>query len=167
MSCIITRKSRASIREKLHHWQTYMRHFSHRRSKPHAHHETHLHTMKAVTIAVSARNAWPTMNDFPVIGDLVIRKGLWDRQGETLQVAAKKCMTWSCFSDKKGSVFGHRMPHFVVILWEAEETSFGALKLQVFVGMMQWNLSINTLSCEKVDCEIYRTVSKYIVLTFN
>ena len=26
-----TRKSRASIREKLHHCQTYMRHFSHRR----------------------------------------------------------------------------------------------------------------------------------------
>ena len=31
MSCIITRKSRASIRGKLHHCQTYMRHFSHRR----------------------------------------------------------------------------------------------------------------------------------------
>ena len=33
MSCIITRKSRASIRGKLHHCQTYMRHFSHRRKK--------------------------------------------------------------------------------------------------------------------------------------
>ena len=31
MSCIITRKSRASIRGKLHRCQTYMRHFSHRR----------------------------------------------------------------------------------------------------------------------------------------
>ena len=31
MSCIITRKSRASIRGKLHHCQTYMRYFSHRR----------------------------------------------------------------------------------------------------------------------------------------
>ena len=30
MSCIITRKSRALIRGKLHHWQTYIRHFSHR-----------------------------------------------------------------------------------------------------------------------------------------
>ena len=30
MSCIITRKSRASIRGKLRHCQTYMRHFSHR-----------------------------------------------------------------------------------------------------------------------------------------
>ena len=32
MLCIITRKSRASIRGKLHHCQTYMRHFSHRRN---------------------------------------------------------------------------------------------------------------------------------------
>ena len=31
MSCIITRKSRASIRGTLHHCQTYMRHFNHRR----------------------------------------------------------------------------------------------------------------------------------------
>ena len=31
MPCIITRKSRASIRGKLHHYQTYMRNFSHRR----------------------------------------------------------------------------------------------------------------------------------------
>ena len=31
MSCLITRKSRASIRGKLHHCQTYMRHFNHRR----------------------------------------------------------------------------------------------------------------------------------------
>ena len=28
--------------------------------------------------------------------------------GQKLQVAAKKCMGWSCFSVKK-SVFGHRM----------------------------------------------------------
>ena len=34
MSCIITRKSRASIRGKLHHCQTYLRHFSHRRKNP-------------------------------------------------------------------------------------------------------------------------------------
>ena len=52
MSCIITRKSTASIRGRLHHCQTYMRHFSHRRKLPHANHETHLHTMKVVTIII-------------------------------------------------------------------------------------------------------------------
>ena len=52
MSRIITRKSRASIRGKLRHYQTYMRHFSHRRNKLHSHHETHLHTMKDVTILI-------------------------------------------------------------------------------------------------------------------
>ena len=40
---------------------------------------------RLVTLAV-------TMNDFPVIGDLVMRTGLWDRRGQTLQIAAKKCM---------------------------------------------------------------------------
>ena len=52
MSCIITRKSRASIRGKLRHCQTYMRHFSHRRNKLHSHHETLFHTMKVVTILI-------------------------------------------------------------------------------------------------------------------
>ena len=37
---------------KLRHCQTYMRHFSHRRNKPHAYHKTHLHTMKVVTIHI-------------------------------------------------------------------------------------------------------------------
>ena len=37
---------------KLRHCQTYMRHFSHRRNKPHAYHKTHLHTMKVVTILI-------------------------------------------------------------------------------------------------------------------
>ena len=57
------------------------------------------------------------MNDFPVIGDLVMRRGLWDRQGtgQTLQVTKKKCKGWSCFS-VKNSVFGHRMSHFAVTL---------------------------------------------------
>ena len=57
------------------------------------------------------------MNDFLVIGDLVMRRGLWDRQGtgQTLQVTTKKCKGWSCFS-VKNSVFGHRMSHFAVTL---------------------------------------------------
>ena len=57
-ACMITRKSRAPIRGKLHHRQTtktcstHKRRFSHRRNKPHAHHKTHLHTMKVVTILI-------------------------------------------------------------------------------------------------------------------
>ena len=27
---------------------------------------------------------WITMNDFPVIGELVMRTGLWDRQGANI-----------------------------------------------------------------------------------
>ena len=56
----------------------------------------------------------------------------WDRWGQTLRVATKKCMAWSCFC-VKSSVFGHRMPHFAVILGETEVTNVGALKFQVSV----------------------------------
>ena len=49
----------------------------------------------------------------------------------------------------KTSVFGQRMPHFAVILWEAEVTNVGALIISFFVGSMRWNLSLNTLSCER------------------
>ena len=48
--------------------------------------------------------------------------------GQTLQVASKKRMAWGCVSFKS-SVFGQRMQHFAVILWEAEETNIGAKKL--------------------------------------
>ena len=50
-------------------------------------------------------------------------------RGQTLRVATKKSMAWSCFS-VKSSVFGQRMPHFAVILWEMEVTNVGALKFQ-------------------------------------
>ena len=66
-----------------------------------------------------------------------MRTGLWDSQRGILQGAAKKCMACSCFSVKKSSVFGHRMPHFAVILSAADETSVGPLKLQVFEGSMR------------------------------
>ena len=36
-------------------------------------------------------------------------------RGQTLRAATKNCMACSCFS-VKSSVFGHRMPHFAVIL---------------------------------------------------
>ena len=47
------------------------------------------------------------MNDFPVIGDLYMRRGLWDRQEANIamQVATKKCMAWSCFAVKSRSKF--------------------------------------------------------------
>ena len=57
-------------------------------------------------------------------------------RGQTLRVATKKCMAWSCFSVKSG-VFGQRMPHFAVLLREAEETYIGALKFQVSVRLMR------------------------------
>ena len=57
-------------------------------------------------------------------------------RGQTLRVATKKCMAWGCFC-VKGSVFGHRMPHFAVILWETEVTNVGALKFQVSVWLMR------------------------------
>ena len=42
------------------------------------------------------------MNDFPVIGDLVLRTGLWDRQRANIASCykLKDCMAWSCFSVK-------------------------------------------------------------------
>ena len=57
-------------------------------------------------------------------------------RGQTLRVATKKCMAWSCFSVKSG-VFGQRMPHFAVLLRETEETNIGALKFQVSVRLMR------------------------------
>ena len=63
----------------------------------------------------------------------------------------------------KTSVFGQRMPHFAVILWEAEVTNVGALIVS-FCGINAMK-SIDKHSLRKVDCEIYWTVSKYIVLT--
>ena len=53
-------------------------------------------------------------------------------RGQTLRVATKRFMAWSC-SSVKSSVFGHRMPHFAVILCETEVTNVGALKFQVSV----------------------------------
>ena len=57
-------------------------------------------------------------------------------RGQTLRVAIKNCMAWSCFSVKRG-VSGHRMPHFAMILWEMEVTNVGALKFQVSVWLMR------------------------------
>ena len=62
---------------------------------------------------------------------------------QSLQVATKKCMAWSCFCIKS-RVFGHRMPHFALILWETEVTNVGALKFQVSMWLMRKILSINT-----------------------
>ena len=56
------------------------------------------------------------------------------------------------------------MPHFAVILWEAEVANVGALKIVSFCGINAMK-SIDKHSLRKVDCEIYWMVSKYIVLT--
>ena len=43
------------------------------------------------------------MNELPVIGEICMRKKLWDRQGQTLQVAKRKSMAKTCFYvEKKG-----------------------------------------------------------------
>ena len=56
------------------------------------------------------------MNDFPVIGySCFAHRILGSPGGQTLRVSTKNCTAWSCFS-VKSSVFGHRMPHFAVIL---------------------------------------------------
>ena len=56
------------------------------------------------------------MNDFPVIGDLVMRTGLWDHQGANIASRYKEMYGVELFSPFKSSVFGQRMSHFAVIL---------------------------------------------------
>ena len=62
----------------------------------------------------------------------------------------------------KTSVFGQRMPHFAVILWEAEVTNVGALIVS-FCGINAMKSIDKRSFLRKVDCEIYWMVSKYIV----
>ena len=66
----------------------------------------------------------------------------------------------------KTSVFGQRMPHFAVILWEAEVTNVGALIVS-FCGINAMKSIDKHSFLRKVDCEIYWMVSKYIVLTYQ
>ena len=56
--------------------------------------------------------------DFPVIGDLVMRTGLWDRQGVnvTSRYKEKRNVWRGAVSPFQSSVFGQRMPHFAVTL---------------------------------------------------
>ena len=56
------------------------------------------------------------MNDFPVIGDLVMRTGLWDRQGANIASPLQRNVWRGAVSPFKSSVFGQRMPHFAVSL---------------------------------------------------
>ena len=67
-------------------------------------------------------------------------------------------------SPLKSSVFGQRMPHFAVFLWEAEVTNVGALIVS-FCGINVMKSIDKHSFLQKVDCEIYWMVSKYIVLT--
>ena len=66
----------------------------------------------------------------------------------------------------KTNVFGQRMPHFAVILWEAEVTNVGALIVS-FCGINAMKSIDKHSFLRKVDCEIYWMVSKYIVLTYQ
>ena len=61
----------------------------------------------------------------------------------------------------KTSVFGQRMPHFAVILWEAEVTNVGAVIVS-FCGINAMKSIDKHSFLRKVDCEIYWMVSKYI-----
>ena len=59
-------------------------------------------------------------------------------------------------SPLKRSVFGHRMLHSAVILWEALVTNVGALKFQVSVWLMRKITSINT-SCLRLSVKFIFT----------
>jgi len=80
----------------------------------------------------STTNEWFSSNRIPMF--CAQDSGI--ARGQTLLVATKKCMAWSCFC-VKSNVFRHRMPHFSVILWETEVTNVGALKFQVSVWLMR------------------------------
>ena len=54
----------------------------------------------------------------------------------------------------KTSVFGPRMPHFAVILREAEVTNVGALIVS-FCGIIAMKSIDKHSFLRKVDCEIY------------
>ena len=56
------------------------------------------------------------------------------------------------------------MPHFAVILWEAEVANVGALIVS-FCGINEMKSIDKRSFLRKVDCEIYWMVSKCIVLT--
>ena len=62
----------------------------------------------------------------------------------------------------KTSVFGQGMPHFAVLLWEAEVTNVIALIVS-FCGINAMKSIDKHSFLRKVDCEIYWMVSKYIV----
>ena len=92
-----------------------------------------------------------------------MRTGLWDRHGANIASRYKEMYGLECFSVSpvKSDVFGQRMPHFAVILWETEVTNVGALKLWVFCGINAMKF-IDKHSLRMVDCEIYWLVSKYV-----
>ena len=65
-------------------------------------------------------------------------------------------------SPLKAVSFGHGMQHIAVILWVAEMTTVGALKLQVFVGSIRWTLTINSPSCKRSTVKFYTEWSRNI-----
>ena len=73
------------------------------------------------------------MNDFPVIGDpCFAHRIIGSPRGKHCE-SLRRNVWRSVASPLKRSVFGHRMPHFTVLLWEVEVTNVGGLKFQVSV----------------------------------
>ena len=99
-------------------------------------------------VTLKTSNEWFSSNRIPMF--CAQDSGI--ARGQTWRVATKKCMAWSCLS-VKSSVFGHRVPHFAVILWETEVTNVGALKFQVSVCNVI--NSIDKHSLREVECGIY------------
>ena len=75
-----------------------------------------------------ALNEWFSGNQRPMF----CTKDSGIARGQALRVVTNKCVAWSCLSIKSG-VFGQRMQHFAMILWETEVTNVRVLKFQVSV----------------------------------
>ena len=84
------------------------------------------------------------MNDFSVIGDVCYAHKIMGSPGGKHCESLQRNVWRGVVSPLKRSVFGHRMLHSAVILWEAVVTNVGALKFQVSVWLMRKILSINT-----------------------
>ena len=73
------------------------------------------------------------MNDFSVIGDACFAHRIMGSPGGKYCESLQRKVWRGVVSLLKRSVFGHRKPHFAVILCDALVTNVGALKFQVSV----------------------------------
>ena len=96
------------------------------------------------------------MNDFSVVGDACYAHKIMGSPGGKHWESLQRNVWRSVVSPLKRSVFGHRMLHSAVILWEALVTNVGALKFQVSVWLMRKITSINT-SCLRLSVKFIFT----------